>query len=116
MGRVWLLPGDQLLSRSPGCAGQAALSLHPVGACACHFISWRDCPHPGHPTGLAPQETPRVLPAALLSWDVRGGGGARPGHKLRVAIGSGVSYCLWLGCLQGAPPHPSPEVLPARGA
>ena len=50
--------------------GRAALSLHPVGACACHFISWRDCPNPGHTAGLGLQETPRLLPAALLSWDV----------------------------------------------
>ena len=50
--------------------GRAALSLRPVGACACHFISWRDCPNPGHPAGLGLQETPRLLPTALLSWDV----------------------------------------------
>ena len=38
-----------------------------------------------------------------------GGGSRVQGTRLRVAVESGVSCRLWLGCLQGAPPHTHPQ-------
>ena len=55
MGRLWLLPGDQLLSRSPGCAGRQHFLCIPWG--------------PVHVTSSAGGTAPTL--AIPLDWPLR---------------------------------------------